>query len=82
MADASNMSQKEYLKKLKETDPEFYKTMMQSSEVLDMKSSDEEEESENEEEEENENENEEEDSKGMGVHSHPEAEVNVDCCSI
>ncbi|XP_068225049.1 nucleolar complex protein 2 homolog [Palaemon carinicauda] len=46
MADASSLSQKEYLNKLKETDPEFYSAMMQSSELMDLKSSDEEEEEE------------------------------------
>lgn len=47
------LSQEEYLKQLKQNDPEFYATMMESSEVLDMHSSDSEEELEGDEEEEN-----------------------------
>lgn len=50
-ADVGKLSQEEYLKKLKQCDPEFYATMMQSSEVLDMHSSDSEEELEGDEEE-------------------------------
>ncbi|KAK7019794.1 Nucleolar complex protein 2 [Halocaridina rubra] len=42
-ASASKMSREEYLEKLKETDPEFYATLMQSSDLMDTKSSDEEE---------------------------------------
>ncbi|XP_047472777.1 nucleolar complex protein 2 homolog [Penaeus chinensis] len=44
MAQSTKMSQKEYLNKLKKSDPDFYQTMMQSSEVMDMQSSGDEEE--------------------------------------
>ncbi|CAL4091138.1 unnamed protein product [Meganyctiphanes norvegica] len=48
MENASSMSQKEYLAKLRKSDPTFYATLMQSKDVMDLKSSDEEEEEEEE----------------------------------
>lgn len=45
------MSRKEYLAKLKKNDPEFYATMMQSSDIMDLDSSGEEDSEEDEEEE-------------------------------
>jgi len=44
MENAGSMSQKEYLEKLKKSDPTFYATLMQSKDVMELKSSDEEEE--------------------------------------
>jgi len=49
MENASSMSQKEYLAKLKKSDPTFYATLMQSKDVMELQSSDEEEEAEGEE---------------------------------
>lgn len=51
LSGVENLSRVDYLKQLKQNDPEFYATMMQSSEVLDMHSSDSEEEGEGDEEE-------------------------------
>lgn len=39
LAGVGNMSRKEYLEKLKKNDPDFYATMMQSSDVMDLNSS-------------------------------------------
>lgn len=65
IAETSNLSQKEYLEKLKETDPEFYSAMMQSSELMDLKSSDEEDEDEDED-------DETEDKEGLNPESSPQ----------
>lgn len=43
MKGAGNMTQKEYLDKLKKSDPQFYNMMMQASDELDLPGSDEEE---------------------------------------
>ena len=45
------MSRKDYLEKLKQNDPEFYATMMESTDVMDLNSSGEEDSDEEEEEE-------------------------------
>ncbi|XP_042867522.1 nucleolar complex protein 2 homolog [Penaeus japonicus] len=60
LAHSTKMSQKEYLNKLKKSDPDFYQTMMQSAEVMDMQSSGDEEEGSDDEEEEEEEEKEQE----------------------
>lgn len=39
LAGVGNMSRKQYLEKLKKSDPEFYATMMQSSDLMDLNSS-------------------------------------------
>lgn len=42
LAGVGKMSRKEYLENLKKNDPEFYATMMESSDVMDLNSSGEE----------------------------------------
>ena len=43
LADVGKLSRDEYLQQLKKSDPQFYPTMMQSSDVMDLMSSSEEE---------------------------------------
>lgn len=51
LAGVGKMNRREYLEKLKKNDPEFYATMMASSDIMDMNSSGEEEEEDDDEEE-------------------------------
>lgn len=48
LAGVGSMNRKDYLEKLKKNDPEFYATMMQSSDIMDLNSSGDEEDSEEE----------------------------------
>ncbi|XP_071520446.1 LOW QUALITY PROTEIN: nucleolar complex protein 2 homolog [Panulirus ornatus] len=77
LAGAGGLNRKEYLEKLKKTDPDFYAAIMQSSEVMDQYSSDEEDENDIDKEESSSGEEEEDPQRGGAVFQ-PPAKLEVD----
>ncbi|KAG0716011.1 Nucleolar complex protein 2 [Chionoecetes opilio] len=75
LAGVGKLSRKKYLEQLKKSDPEFYATMMDSTDLMDMNSSGEEEEEEEESEEEEEDE--EEDAERGGAIFQPPSQLEV-----